>query len=238
MKTNTKRVSWLRATIAYISMLLLIVAILPNQAIAGKYRTIEAHLKHQTADLSQVKNDKGILCGCAATAWVIVFDYWKQYKGKERLLTDGSKDEIMNNLAEILGRTYGTFRGKQWGRTLPKKMKRACKYVKKFHYKCSIKRVKGSEFKKFWEVKKALERDEPVIILLNNPKKTFTSLHYAIIEKAELKQKKVLGKWRNRDVRYWVNMHDGVHKWIWVREVGRNTHPHTGSFSMFFLKIK
>jgi len=237
MKNDLKKISCFKAMIAKIGIVLLLGTIMPNQVYAGKYRTIEAHLKHPTADLNQVTNSQGALCGCGATAWTIVFDYWKQYKGKDRLLTDGTKKEVMNKLAKIMGRTYGTFRGKPWGRTIPRKMKKACKYVKKFNYRCSIKRIRNTEFKKFWKVKKALDENKPVIMLINNPNHAFTTLHYPVIEKAELKQKKVFGKWRNRDVRYKVNMHGGTHKWIWVREVGKNDHPHTGSFSMFFLDI-
>ncbi|MCD6420524.1 MAG: hypothetical protein J7L41_07440 [Synergistetes bacterium] len=218
---------------------ILISTLIPTTAIAGKYRTIEAHLQHKTQPWSQVLNSRGYPCGCGATAWTIVFGYWKEYHGKSRLLEGGESalSKHMNEIAKTMGTTYGTFKGEKWGRTMPRKMLKASKYITKRGYKCSINRVRGTEFNKFWKVKKALDHNRPVIILINNPQKPLTSLHYPVIEKAELKQKKVLGKWRNRDVRYFVNMQGSLYKWIWVREVGRNTHKHTGSFSMFFSSI-
>jgi len=234
------RVLHLQVVATEVALILLISAMLPTIAVAGKYRTIEAHLQHKTQPWGQVLNSKGYPCGCGATAWTIVFGYWKEHRGKTRLLEGGSSalPEHMREIARIMGTTHGTYKGQKWGRTMPRKMPKACKYVRNRGYNCSIKRVRDTEFNKFWKVKAALDKDKPVIVLINNPKKAFSSLHYPVIEKAELKQKKVLGKWRNRDVRYFVNMQGGSYNWIWVREVGRNTHKHTGCFSMFFLDIK
>ena len=147
----------------------------------------------------------------------------------------------MTEINKILGSTHGTYKGKKWGRTTPSKMKKVENYIKKRGYNCSIERVRGSEFNKFRKVKKALDKNKPVIILINDPGKAFTTLHYPVIEKAELKQKKVAGKWRDRDVRYYVNLgtwKKDYREWITVREKGLNDQKRTGSFSMFILDIK
>ena len=224
-------------------------ATLNTPAHARKYRTIEAGLKHETPLWWQTKKKSGHPVGCGATAWAIVFGYWKQYKGKENLLEgvsmphnqtnpDEALHKHMLEIAKAMNSTYGEYKGKKWGRSTPKKMSRAKKYATRRGYKCTVQRIRGTEFEKFRQVKKWLDRDRPVVILINNPKKAFSSLHYPVIEKAELKQKRVAGKWRDRDVRYYVNMGHGDRKWIWVREVGKNHHKHTGSFSMFFMDIK
>ena len=215
----------------------------------GKYRTIEAHLPYKTPLWWQTSKSSGHPCGCGATAWAIVFGYWKQHLGKTNLLEgismphsqtsdDRNLAVHMEEIAKNIGTTYGTYQGKKWGRSTPSKMDKSCKYVTKRGYRCSIDRVRGKEFTKFSKVKHALDQGKPVILLINNPAKALSSLHYPIIEKAELKQKRVMRKWRDRDVRYYVNMGNGKREWIWVYEAGRNTHRRTGSFSMFILDIR
>ena len=212
----------------------------------ASYRVIKATLKKSTPLWRQTRKSNGYPVGCGNSAWAIVLGYWKQYKGKSELLDDiampcGQTTKLkkhMEELAKDNETTYGSYKGSKYGRTAPWKMDRVKRYIRRCGYKSSVERDRGAEFSKFNKVKASLDKDRPVIILMNDPKKAFSSLHYAIIEKAELKQKKVLRKWRNRDVRYLVNKgHGGKPVWIWVREVGKNTHKHTGSFSMFHLNI-
>lgn len=213
----------------------------------AKYRTIKASLKKSTPLLWQTEKSNGYPVGCGNLAWAIVLGYWKQYNGKSKLLDDINMLHVdrsklhkhMEELAKDNETTYGSYKGSKYGRTAPWKMDKVKKYIKRCGYKSSVERDRGTEFSKFHKVRASLVKDRPVIILMNDPKKAFSSLHYAIIEEAELKQKRVARKWRNRDVRYKVNKgHYGKKpEWIWVREVGRNTHKHTGSFSMFHLNI-
>ena len=127
--------------------------------------------------------------------------YWKQYKGKTNLLEGVSMPHNQTNPDEGPAQahagnrqghdsTYGEYKGKKWGRSTPKKMSRAKKYATRRGYECTVQRIKGTEFKKFRQVKKWLERDRPVVILINNPSKALSSLHYPVIEKAELKTEK------------------------------------------------
>jgi hypothetical protein len=234
-----------------LAIVLLLSGILATKEVmAASYRTISAKLNHTTAKWYQTYRSDGHIVGCGNTAWAIVLGYWKQYKGKGRLLDginmpysqNGKNDPLLAPLMEDISRktksTYGTYKGKKWGRTLPSNMCGITNYVKAKGYRAQCHRIRGTEFDKFNHVKRMLDTDRPVIILINNPSKAFTSLHYPVIEKAEKKQKKVAGKWRDRDVRYFVNMgNGGKGKWIWVREVGKNDHPHTGSFSMLLLTI-
>jgi hypothetical protein len=158
----------------------------------------------------------------------------------QRNSNDPNLKKAMEEIARYTESTYGTYKGNKWGRTLPRNMSAGKKYAEKRGYTVSVERIRGTEFHKFDKVKQWLNADKPVIILINNPKKAFSSLHYPIIEKAYKKQKRVRRNWRNRDVWYNVNMaqKSRQRKDIWVREVGKNEHRHTGSFSMFLIDIK
>lgn len=222
----------------------------PAPAQAGEHRTISAQLRHSTQRWHQTWRSDGKISGCGNTAWAIVFAYWKQYKGKRNLLPginlphqqSGRNDALIAPLNEEIGNltetTFGVYQGNKWGRTLGGNMCKAQKYVRNKGYRTSCSRIKGTEFNKFDHVKRMLDQDKPVIIMTNDPKNVFTTLHYPVIERAAKIQEKVAGKWRDRTVRYYVNMgHGGNADWIWVREKGRNQHKRTGSFSMFLLDI-
>jgi hypothetical protein len=219
---------------------------------ASDYREIKAELDHGTPRWYQTYLSSGYPVGCGATAWAIVFGYWKEHKGKIKLLRgvdmpyeqQGQSDTVigteMARIAQIMDTTYGSWQGKKYGRTTGGKMMDADIYVKSAGYtNVTIDRIRGTEYDKFRRVKEWLDLDRPVIILTNESDAAFTSLHYPVIEKATLRQKKVLGHWQDRDVYYSVNMGDGrANTEIWVREYGGNDHPHTGSFSMFLLNIR
>jgi hypothetical protein len=248
MKTKSLETTLTRSIVIMITIVLVMGTIAVEQVWADQYRTQSASLPHQTPLWWQTYKASGHPVGCGASAWAIVFGYWKQYRGKTNLLegismphsqTRDDRDlaKHMEEIASLMGSTYGTYQGKKWGRSTPGNMEKAKKYVTRRGYRCSIQRVRGTEYNKFRKVRDALRQNRPVILLINNPVKAFSSLHYVIIEKAELKQKRVLRKWRDRDVRYYVNMANNSHKWIWVRELGINQHKRTGSFSMFILDI-
>ena len=223
----------------------------PAAAWAGDYRELKGDLLHSTPRWYQTLTSSGHPVGCGAAAYAIVFGYWKEYKGKTNLLPgvtmphaqSGLDDPILapaiSRIARIMDTTYGVWQGKKYGRTTGSKMEKADNYVKTMGYNCTIERIRGTEYNKFHKVKAWLDQDRPVIILTNESNAAFTSLHYPVIEKARLRQKKVLGKWQDRDVYYSVNMGDGgPNKEIWVREYGGNDHHHTGSFSMYLVNIR
>lgn len=248
MKIKPMNVCGTRIIVIIVGMIFMMGTIGVDLVWADKYRTQSASLPHETPLWGQTLKASGHPVGCGNAAWAIVLGYWKQYRGKIKLLegismphsqtrNDRELAKHMEEIANVLGSTYGTYQGKKWGRTTPGKMEKICKYITKRGYRCSIKRVRGTEYSKFRKVRDALNQNRPVLLLINDPAKAFSSLHYVVIEKAELKQKRVLGKWKDRDVRYYANMGNGTRKWLWVREYGRNTHKHTGSFSMFFLDI-
>lgn len=245
MKSFTNR--WLGALTA--GVLLVGFTFIPAASTeAASYRTISAQLRHQTPLWMQFRKSSGHPIGCGPAAWAIVFGYWKQFKGAGALLpgvnmphtqvlNDTALESAMLEIARDAGTTYGQYRGNKFGRSMPRNMCGGQRYAQRRGYRTRCYRIRGTEFDKFRQVKRWLDQDKPVIILINDPARAFSSLHYPVIEKAELKQKKVLGRWRDRDVRYYVNFANGERKWIWVREVGVNRHPHTGSFSMFLFDI-
>lgn len=222
----------------------------PIPAWTDEYREIKGDLRYATPRWYQTLTSTGYPVGCGATAYAIVFGYWKEHKGKTKLLpgvtmphTQSDRDDpalapAISRIAQIMDTTYGTWQGKKYGRTTGSKMEKADNYVKTMGYNCTIERIRGTEYDKFRKVKAWLDLDRPVIILTNESDAAFTSLHYPVIEKARLRQKKVFGKWHDRDVYYFVNMGDGgPNKEIWVREYGGNDHHHTGSFSMYLVNI-
>lgn len=222
----------------------------PITAWTAEYRELKGDLLHATPRWYQTLTSSGHPVGCGATAYAIVFGYWKEHKGKTNLLpgvtmphTQSGRDDpalapAISWIAQLMDTTYGTWQGKKYGRTTGNKMEKAVNYVKTMGYNCTIERIRGTEYDKFRKVKAWLDLDRPVIILTNESDAAFTSLHYPVIEKARLRQKKVSGKWQDRDVYYFVNMGDGgPNKEIWVREYGINDHHHTGSFSMYLVNI-
>ncbi|MFW5740416.1 MAG: C39 family peptidase, partial [Myxococcota bacterium] len=140
----------------------------------GRYRTIDAKLNHQTPRWAQLQSN-GHPVGCGPTAWAIVYGYWKQHKGKTRLLegVNGANDPdllaAMKEISRYTKSTYGVHQGKKWGRTTPRNMCRGKKYAEKRGYRVSCERIRGTEFNKFDRVKAWIRADKPVIILINNP---------------------------------------------------------------------
>ncbi len=220
-----------------------------TDAAAGDYRTIDASLNHTTPQWHQTIKNDGHPVGCGNTAWAILYGYWKQHKGKGNLLdgvsmphsqssNDPQLKAAMEEIANDTHSTYGTYQGQKWGRTTPGNMCDGKRYAERRGYRVTCERILGTEFDKFDRVRAWIAADKPVIILTNDPAHAFSSLHYPVIEKAQKKQKRVLGQWRDRDVSYFINNGNGGDEWIWVREVGVNDHPHTGSFSMFLVDIQ
>lgn len=216
----------------------------------GKYREIKASLKHKTPLWRQARMISGHPVGCGAAAWAIVYGYWNAYRGKTKLFNgydilhnnhvedtnDPEIKSVMGKIAQYIGTDYGDIGG-QYGMTAPRKMPRGVKYAKKMGYsKTSCTRWRGGEFPKFSEVKKNLDKDRPVILLIHADGFGIAN-HYVVIEKAVKKQKRVLGKWRDRDVRYYVNFGNGSRKWIYVREKGVNDHKVYSSFSAYFINV-
>jgi len=242
---------WRRSFGVWLAVWLGMGALAPVVAWADDYREIKAELRQTTPRWYQTITSSGYPVGCGATAWAIVFGYWKEHRGKANLLTgvtmphrqSGTDDPAlgseMSRIAQVMDTTYGEWMGKKYGRTTGNKMERADNYVKGLGYRCSLERIRGTEYDKFRKVKAWLDADRPVIVLTNESDAAFTSLHYPVIEKATLRQKKVLGKWHDRDVYYSVNMgNGGANQEIWVREYGGNDHPHTGSFSIYLIDIR
>ncbi|MBN1482924.1 hypothetical protein EH223_13400 [candidate division KSB1 bacterium] len=237
-----------------------------KNAWAGKYREIKASLRNtfpcgwHTPQWHQFKKGNGYNIGCGNTAWAIVYAYWKAFKGKDRLFNGY---DVMNNCSP--SNTYdrpisdcmkwcakycmtydfvwkvGSYKGEKNGFTKPSEMSRGIEYAKKLGYNgTSCRRYQGDEINKFNEVKKYLDADKPVILLIHSSGKGVAD-HYVVIEEAVKKQKQVIrgGRWRNRDVKYLVNNGDGrTRKWIYVMEVGRNTHENYSAFSAYLINVQ
>ena len=231
----------------------------------SKYREIRAELKHtfpngwHTPNWTQAEMLSGHPIGCAPTAWGIVYGYWRAFKGKNNLF--GGYDVLHNytpqhssvqQIATVVGQISndtetnygGEARGDRFGLTWPKHMWKGKEYAKREGYssaRCT--RIRDDEFDKFDLIKHHLDADNPVILLIKESDHRGIPNHYVVIEAAVKKQKKVWGKWRDRDVKYLVNFGHGPYAtnkrdWIYVREKGKNTHKIWTSASAFLIDIE
>jgi hypothetical protein len=235
-----------------------------NTAWAAKYREIKAELTRtfpcgwHTPQWSQFYHN-GYPIGCGNTAWAIVYAYWAAFKGKTKLFKGhdvrnndkcGDRDDEKIKQCMIDCNRYCETRDvkvgdKKWGRTMPENMGNGIRYAKVWGYmQSSCGRDRGTEFSKFDKVKRHLDADKPAILLIHNDG-IGIPYHYVVIEAAVKKQKRIAGKWRDRDVKYLINFgHCATYKekngkeqqgrrWIYVREVGVNTHKVYSAFSVF-----
>ncbi len=223
----------------------------------AEYRTLQAELKQSfkegghTPRWYQTEKSDGKPIGCGNTAWAIAFGYYAAFKGMPNLFdgnilahysqtsrTDPFVMPAMEEIARYTKSTYGTYKGKGWGRTLGGNMCKGLKYAQKKGLFTRCFRLRGTEFDKARQAKAWLEQDKPGILLINDPKTAFSTLHYPVVEGVRIKQKKVAGKWHDRDVDYLVNLGGGdKSKWINVRQVGKDTRMRYGSFSLFLFDV-
>jgi hypothetical protein len=88
-------------------------------------------------------------------------------------------------------------------------------------------RLPGSEFQKFEHIYRNLKDDKPVIISMSTQGHKSTN-HLVVVERAEKIQEKVGSKWRDREVRYFINYGwGGKTGWISSRQVGANENVST-----------
>lgn len=237
----------------------------PVYVYADEYREIRAELKHtfpkgwHTPSWSQIHMLSDHPIGCGPTAWGIVYGYWSAFKGKNNLFdgydvhTNYSRTPSRNStvaaaLGEISNDTETNYGGeamaKRFGLTWPKHMCKGIEYAKRKGYssaRCT--RIRDDEFDKFDQIKRYIDADKPVILLIKESDRRGIPNHYVVIEAAVKKQKKVMGKWRDRDVKYLVNFGHGPYgtnkrDWIYVREKGRNIHKIWTAASAFLIDIE
>jgi hypothetical protein len=229
------------------------------------YREIRAELKHtfpngwHTPSWSQAEMLSGHPIGCGPTAWGIVYGYWRAFKGGGNLF-DGydvlhnftrehSSDQqiarVSGQISEDTETNYGgEAREDRFGLTWPMHMCKGIEYAKRKGYRSAgCTRIRGVEFNKFNRIKGHLDADNPVILLIRESDRRGIPNHYVVIEAAVKKQKKVWGRWRDRDVKYLVNFGHGPYgtnkrDWIYVREKGRNIHKIWTSGSAFLIDLK
>ena len=201
--------------------------------------------------------------GCGNAAWAIVYAYWAAFKGKNRLF-DGydvrrndrcgdREDQKIKQCMRDCNRYCETrdvkVGSKKWGRTMPDNMVNGIMYAKnKGYMRSKCVRDRGTEFSKFDKVKNHLRADKPAILLIHHDG-IGIPYHYVVIEAAVKKQKRIAGRWSNRDVSYFVNFglcdpykdkenkQQKGRRWIYVREVGTNTHKVYSAFSVFLPTI-
>lgn len=230
----------------------------------SKYRWIRAELKGtllngwHTPRWSQPAMLSGHPIGCGPTAWGIVYGYWRAFNGKSKLFDgydvyrNSRKDcSKVQKVASVLGKishyTKTTYGGKvinkKYGLTWPINMCKGIQYAKQQGYRrARCERIRGSEFNKFDKIKRYIAANKPVILLIKESTRRGIPNHYVVIEAAAKRQKRVLRKWRNRDVKYLVNFGHGPHgknkrRWIYVREFGRNTHKIWTAASAFLISL-
>lgn len=202
----------------------------------------------------QIEVDGGYPVGCAATAWAIVYGYWRQFKGAGRLfdsldLTDkwesaGATNHVeiqdaMRSCASAMGTSYGGEGDEKYGLTWPWDTCKATSYGSDLGYSTSCSRDRGSEYSKFDKINGALSDDRPAILLIGADENDVIGNHYVVVEAAEKSQMKYLWVWHDRNVKYLVNYGWGGNdrKWIYVRDWGLNQHDVYSSFSNYTISL-
>jgi hypothetical protein len=174
--------------------------------------------------------------GCGPVAWSMVYAYWFQFKGKTQLFStpditsrdtgDAAVTAPLEELAHETETDYGQFNTQIYGRTWPGNFCGGIDYAKARGYPHSrCLRIRGTEFDKFQHVKRHLEADKPVVLLIKADGRGLILNHLVVIERARVRQEKVNGEWRDRDVEYFVNFgwsRYSESKWISVRQRGPN----------------
>ncbi len=196
--------------------------------------------------------------GCGPTAWAILYAYWYESKGKKRLFSStpdyrggrnqgSTSQQVADVESEVAYETetsYGQSGGGTWGRTWSSNFCQGIEYARKRGYtKSRCLRITGTEFNKYNHVKRYLADGKPVVLNINHEGFGIYD-HYVIVERARIKQEKINGKWRDRDVEYYVNFGWGEDepgqdktKWISVRQRGRNTGNVYTSGAAFLIDI-
>jgi hypothetical protein len=188
-----------------------------------------------TPDWYQHRIDNYHPVGCGPVAWAMVYAYWFQFNGKSQLFSapdtatrgggDPAVTAAMDELVHDTETDHGQFNTQVYGRTWPGNFCGGVDYAKTRGYRHSrCLRVRGTEFEKFQHVKRYLEADKPVVLLIKADGRGMILNHLVVIERARIKQEKVNGNWRDRDVEYFVNYGWGESdsKWISVRQRGGN----------------
>jgi hypothetical protein len=203
-----------------------------------------------TPDWYQHHPDNYHPIGCGPVAWATVYAYWSQFKGKTQLFSAPSitsystgDPEVTRPTEELFHHTethYGQFNEAQYGRTWPSNFCEGIDYAKERGYRHSrCLRVRGTEFNKFEHVKRHLQADKPVVLLIKHDGRGMILDHYVVVERARIVQEKMNGKWRDRDVEYFVNYGSGApdSKWISVRQRGANVGEIYSSGSVFLIDV-
>lgn len=229
---------------------------------AGASRNVTASLKHvfpsgwHTPKWRQFVKSNGHAIGCGPVAWAVVYGYWRAFKGKDKLFDgvdvktmdrakhsdDGKVRDCIWALAQYCDTKDRSYKKVKVGYTPPGQMKDGLKYARRYGYhRSTVRRHRSNEFDKFDEIRKELDADRPVILLLRDSGFGIPN-HYVVIEAGSKRQRKIAGKWRNRDVKYLVNFCWGDRegngrKWVYVREKGINDHKVHSATSAFLIDL-
>lgn len=170
----------------------------------GSADSYYASLKHridlyQTPNLRQFernfKDGKKNFVGCGATAWAIVYGYWKQFKGKDRLFNGidltpfwqmyvKMNNPIVNQVVIACADFVQTVYGPWGGSATPLNMPKAKQYGISKGYATLAHRIDGTYFNKLDAIIAELRADRPVIMGINADG-IGAITHYVVVERAE-----------------------------------------------------
>ncbi len=205
----------------------------------------------QTPNWYQERPDNYHPVGCGPVAWATLYAYWYKFKGKNRIFntpdiyTRSPSDPVVaaavNELGHQTETDLGQFNESTYGRTWPKNFCKGIKYAKNRGYRHSrCQRIQGTEFNKFSHIKRYLQADKPVVLLIKHDGRGAILDHLVVVEGARIRQEKVNGKWRDRDVEYLVNFgwqSKTKSEWISVRQRGRNQGKIYSAGSAFLVDV-
>lgn len=224
----------------------------------ASYKNIKSELSYtmsngwHTPQFYQYKTSRGYPVGCGPVAWGIVYGYHKAFRGYSKLFNgynikkyndikagdDREVKRCIDDCARYCKTKYGGSGSNKYGLTWPKNFPLGINYAKNDGYGFSfVNTITGSEFSKFNTAYYAIKGNTPPVLLIHADG-TGGANHYVVLEAANKKQKKVLGKYRDREVKYLANFGwGGTRKWIYTREVGANDHKHYSAYDLYVINL-
>lgn len=209
---------------------------------AAETRVISAEIKGETKKYTQhnLKPD-GYPVGCGPTAWAIVYAYWKDYKGFNKLFNGKDPDALSRTAMEQIATYCKTTHWKKYGVTLPSRMDAGIEYAFKYGYKKSkVINENGTYYPKFADIEGSLRGDRPVIMGVNGDGIGAID-HYVVVVGARKQQEKVLGKWKDRGwITYRCNWGWGrkMDQWIYAKDnEGDGEYPRHSTYQIWKINL-
>jgi PKD repeat protein len=193
-----------------------------------------------TPPWEQYQKADGYSVGCGPVAWGIVYAYWKQFKGKEKLFPGLTSvngvyetNAIVKNCIDHVSSDVGTFNvsGTNQAATIPTYMPNGQYYGINLGYDCSSKYHSGEDYD---IIRNNIANDKPVILFIASGNTWILPDHFVVAEKAIKYTKQIIGISYTSSIRYYCNFGWGVgdYKWIYGWDCSFSSNDICGSITL------